>query len=207
MKADVAAELREVLSGVVYQGRTGETAALQTYDVAGKTGTARRAGLGGYIEGSYWANFTSLFPADDPQMVMVVKLDDPKDTYAQVTAAPLTRAVLEQVLAARTDALDHTRLSRSTPPPVDDLSAGRELAPYAFDWPLVDAVDSVVEVAVPDVVGLSLRTAARVLHQNGLRMQLSGWGTAATTDPEAGVIVLRGTVVRVAGGSETGTAR
>jgi cell division protein FtsI (penicillin-binding protein 3) len=207
MSPEVAAELLAALTGVVYEDGTGRTAALQTYDVAGKTGTARRAGPGGYIEGAYWATFASLFPADDPQMVMVVKLDDPKDTYAQATAAPLTRAVLEQVLAARTEAIDHTRLSSSSPPPSDELYVGGGARSFTTDWPPPAAVDSVKEVAVPDVVGFSLRAVARVLHENGLRMQLSGWGVVATTDPAAGVLVPQGTVVRVVGDLESGGSR
>ena len=207
ISSEVAAELRTALSGVVYDGGTAGSAALQTYEVAGKTGTARRAGPDGYIEGSYTASFASLFPADDPQLVMVVKLDDPKDTYAQATAAPLTRAVLEQVLAARTDALDHTRLSRSAPPPIDDLSAGEELVPYSFEWPLAGTVDSVVQVAVPNVIGLTLREVARALHETGLRMQLSGWGLVSTTDPESGALVPKGSVVRVVGDRNSEASR
>lgn len=207
VSAEVAAELRAALSGVVYEDGTAPTAALQTYEVAGKTGTARRAGPGGYIEGSYTASFASLFPADDPQLVMVVKLDDPEDTYAQATAAPLTRAVLEQVLAARTEALDHTRLSREAPPQAVDPSAGQEHPPHAFAWPMAESVDSVSQVTVPDVVGLSLRSVARTLHREGLRMQLSGWGLVASTDPEAGTVVPKGSVVRVVGDSEGGVSR
>ncbi|MDJ0767070.1 MAG: penicillin-binding protein 2, partial [Myxococcota bacterium] len=80
---EIARELLSALHGVVYEGGTGDSAALNSYRVAGKTGTARRAGNGGYIEGSYWSSFASLFPAEDPQLVMVVKLDDPEATYAQ----------------------------------------------------------------------------------------------------------------------------
>lgn len=109
--AAVARTLRDLLHGVVYRGGTGQTAALSSYEVAGKTGTARRVGPGGYIPGSYTASFASLFPAEDPQLVMVVKLDDPKQGYARLTAAPLSRTVLEQVLGAKTGALDHGRLS------------------------------------------------------------------------------------------------
>jgi cell division protein FtsI (penicillin-binding protein 3) len=207
ISAEVAAELRTALSGVVYEGGTAETAALQTYEVAGKTGTARRAGPNGYIEGSYTASFASLFPADDPQLVMVVKLDDPKDTYAQATAAPLTRAVLEQVLAARTEALDHTRLSREAPPDEASPNSVEQLTPHQFVWPLEESVDSLVQVSVPDVVGLSLRSVARVLHRQGLRMQVSGWGSVITTDPVAGSVVPKGTVVRVVGESEAGVPR
>ena len=138
---------------------------------------------------------------------MVVKLDDPKDTYAHATAAPLTRVVLEQVLAARTEALDHTRLSRSAPPEPADLAAGQERAAFTFVWPVAEAADSLQEVVVPDVVGLSLRSVARLLHQKGLRMQLSGWGVVARTDPRAGTVVTKGTVVRVVGDVETRRSR
>ena len=207
ISSDVAAELRAALSGVVYGGGTAETAALQTYEVAGKTGTARRAGPEGYIEGSYTASFASLFPADDPQLVMVVKLDDPNETYAQATAAPLTRAVLEQVLAAQTAALDHTRLGRATPPRMDDFEAGAGDAPFVTAWPPVEAVDSVGEVVIPDVVGMTLREVARILHENRLRMNMSGWGFAASTDPEAGTLVPEGTVIGVVGVWDSGASR
>jgi len=204
---EVAAELRAALSGVVYEGGTAETAALQTYEVAGKTGTARRAGPTGYIEGSYTASFASLFPANDPQLVMIVKLDNPKDTYAQATAAPLTRAVLEQVLAARTEALDHTRLSRVAPPEVAESAVEEERVSHAFAWPLAEPADSVEDATVPDVVGLPLRSVARVLHRKGLRMRLSGWGVVASTDPDAGAVVPKGTVVLVVGESDPGASR
>jgi cell division protein FtsI (penicillin-binding protein 3) len=196
---EIAAQLRSALSGVVYEGGTGVAAALQTYEVAGKTGTARRAGGGGYIEGAYWASFASIFPADDPQLVMVVKLDDPKDTYAHATAAPLTRVVLEQVLAAQTGALDRARLSTSAQPLAEEPARIGSAASFVTEWPPREVVDSVVEVAVPDVVGLPLRAAARMLHETGLRMQLAGWGPAVRTDPAAGTLVPCGTVVRVVG--------
>ncbi len=202
--AEVAAGLRGALSGVVYRGGTGVTAALQTYEVAGKTGTARRAGGGTYIEGSYTVSFASLFPAGDPQLVMVVKLDDPKDIYAQTTAAPLTRLVLEQVLAARTEALDHTRLSRHPPPNESKITTVRKPTTYVTDWPPQTSFDSVTEVAVPDVVGLHLRAVAKILHENGLRMQLSGWGTVTSTDPEPGALLPKGSIVNVFADRDSG---
>ncbi len=128
VRPEAAAALRAMLHGVVYRGGSGMTAALSSYQLAGKTGTARRAGPQGYISGSTTANFASLFPAHDPQLVMVVRLDDPKGVYARLTAAPVTRAVLEQLLAARTGALDRTRLTLTQAPPAarhDDLGRRR----------------------------------------------------------------------------------
>ena len=204
---EVAAELRDALSGVVYRGGTGVTAALQAYHVAGKTGTARRAGPDGYIPGSYTVSFASLFPAEDPQLVMVVKLDDPKDIYAQSTVAPLTRLVLEQVLAAQTAALDHTRLSRPSPPETEVSTSRGEGPAFVSAWPPSAELDTAKQVVVPDVLGLQLRPAARVLHEHRLRMQLSGWGAVASTDPVPGDTVPAGTVVRVVGRSDEGADR
>src|SRR3989442_1031413 len=109
---DVAAALRSMLRGVVERG-TGTEAALTNFPVAAKTGTARRVVNGRYAAGEYTASFAALFPADQPQLVLVVKIDNPhKGSYfAAQTAAPVTRSMLEQALAARTVALDRARLS------------------------------------------------------------------------------------------------
>ena len=86
-----AAKLRQMLIGVVYGEGTASLAALTSYELAGKTGTSRRAGAAGYIAGAYTASFASIFPASDPQLVTVVKLVDPRGTYGSVTAAPVTK--------------------------------------------------------------------------------------------------------------------
>src|ERR1041385_3569621 len=77
----VAAALRELLRGVVERG-TGTEAALTNFPVAAKTGTARRVVNGHYLPGDYIASFAALFPADSPQLVLVVKIDHPhKGSY------------------------------------------------------------------------------------------------------------------------------
>jgi membrane peptidoglycan carboxypeptidase len=197
VSSEVAAKLRAMLHGVVYRGGTGATAALTSYELAGKTGTARRAGPGGYIPGSYTASFASLFPADDPQLVMVVKLDDPKGVYARVTAAPITRHVVEQLLAAQSAALDRTRLTRPQAPASTDAAIAAGTVPYVVEWPVIERADSSVPRPVPDVTGRSLRDAARVLHRAGLHVRVDGWGVVYSLDPEPGTTVAPGTVVTV----------
>src|SRR6266571_466126 len=64
---EVAAALRDLLRGVVERG-TGTEAALTTFPVAAKTGTARRVVNGRYAPGQYTASFAALFPADHPQL-------------------------------------------------------------------------------------------------------------------------------------------
>src|SRR2546429_7714962 len=105
-----------MLRGVGERG-TGTEAALTIFPVGAKTGPARRVVNGRYAAGEYTASFAALFPADQPQLVLVVKIDNPhKGSYfAAQTAAPVTRSMLEQALAARTGALDRARLSPAAP--------------------------------------------------------------------------------------------
>lgn len=197
-----ASELREMLRGVVYRDGTGATAALSTHEVAGKTGTAKRAGPRGYIPGSHTASFVSLFPAEDPQLVMVIKLDDPAGSYGALTAAPVTRQVLEHLLAARSAVLDRQRLATGATGPLEQPPAiGAGTVPYVVAWPPPPAAKPIAATRVPDVRGLSLRDAARRLHAAGLRVQLDGWGTVRATSPRGGGDVPPGTLVTVTGGA------
>jgi len=186
---EIAAALRDLLRGVVERG-TGSEAALTNFPVAAKTGTARRVVNGHYAPGQYTASFAALFPADKPQLVLVVKIDNPhKGSYfAAQTAAPVTRSMLEQALAARTVALDRARLSTAAPPTAAvPLEADGGVVPYVVPWPY--RPDSAVvrrRQAVPDVTGLRLREAVRALHRRGFRVALKGWGTAEHTWPAAG---------------------
>ena len=194
----VAAALRDLLRGAVERG-TGAEAALTTFPVAAKTGTARRVVNGRYAPGQYTASFAALFPADHPQLVLVVKIDNPhKGSYfAAQTAAPVTRSMLEQALAARTVALDRARLSTAAPrasaPPLDD-DAG--IVPYVVPWPYhPDSAAPGPARAVPDVSGLGMRLAVRALHRRGFRVTLKGWGAADHTWPAAGDSAASGSTV------------
>ncbi|HEX9565959.1 MAG TPA: penicillin-binding transpeptidase domain-containing protein [Gemmatimonadaceae bacterium] len=122
-----ARALREVLASVVDSG-TSTDASLSTFDLGGKSGTARRVIDGRYQSGRYSSTFVGLFPARDPQFVILVKLDDPQGAYyGGKTAAPVAKAVLEAAIAAR-DALDRGGLATQRVryvPPAGDVPAGQ----------------------------------------------------------------------------------
>lgn len=202
---EVARELRDMLRGVVYSDGTGTTAALTAYEVAGKTGTARRAGPGGYVPGSHIASFASMFPAGDPQLVMVVKLDDPKGAYARLTAAPVTRQVLEELLAARSGAINPARLATKPAVPEPAPAIGAGTVPFVMAWPPPAAPESTHATPVPDVLGLPMREAIHRLHEAGFRVRLSGWGKVKLLAPSAGAAVPPGTLVTVTGAGERPT--
>jgi cell division protein FtsI (penicillin-binding protein 3) len=193
---DVAAHLRAMLRNVVDRGGTGASAALTTYSVAGKTGTARLAGPKGYLSGEYTAVFASIFPAEDPQLAMVVRLDDPRGGYAALTAAPVTRQVLEEILGARTEAIDRRRLSNEPPPaPPDQALIDAGTVPYVVQWPDTGAPAPAGPRPVPDVIGLSPREAVRRVLRVGLNARLEGLGTISRTRPAVGDSVKAGGVV------------
>ncbi|HYK82919.1 MAG TPA: penicillin-binding protein 2 [Gemmatimonadales bacterium] len=196
--AEVAAALRVLLRGVVESG-TGTAAALANFPVAAKTGTSRRVVNGRYAPGQYTASFAALFPADHPQLVLVVKLDDPHtgSYFAAQTAAPVTRSMLEQALAARTVALDRARLSTAAPQtPTALVEDDGGVVPYVLPWPYQpDSAPLGPRRVVPDVAGLGMRWAVRALHRRGFRVALRGWGAADHTWPAAGDSAAAGSTV------------
>ncbi len=207
--AGVAAVLRDLLRGVVERG-TGTEAALTGFPVAAKTGTARRVVNGRYAAGQYTASFAALFPADAPQLVLVVKLENPRkgSYFAAQTAAPVTRSMLEQALAARTVALDRARLSTAAPraaiaPPEDDGG----VVPYVVPWPYrPDSTGAARRRIVPDVAGLDMRDAVRALHRRGFRVVFKGWGNAVHTWPPAGDSATAGAAVTLFAAGPTRSA-
>jgi cell division protein FtsI (penicillin-binding protein 3) len=125
----VARRVRRMLLGVVEEG-TAMKADLGSFSLAGKTGTARRTIRGRYAVGQHIPTFVGIFPADHPQFVILVKLDNPKGAYVGgLTAAPVTKAVLEAALASRNAALDRGTLARSrVERPLDSAGTARREA-------------------------------------------------------------------------------
>ena len=213
----VAAEVRRVLAAVVEEG-TGRAASMGPLKVAGKTGTARVAVAGRYVPGEYDATFAGFFPADDPQLVFIVKVERPKGAYyGGATAAPVTRATLESALAARRKPLDHGVLAkdatdasvasamvaaRSARTRSDDEPAPPTTGPFifAFDETSEQRAGGAQQTArptVPDVMDLPLRDAVRRLHAAGFSVQVEGSGRVRSSAPAPGTIVKGDRKVRI----------
>jgi cell division protein FtsI/penicillin-binding protein 2 len=91
MSPAVDAQVKTMLTGVVADaGATGTAAAIPGYSVAGKTGTAQVPdGHGGYSKYDFDATFVGMVPASHPQLVVLVKVDDPRGSiFGGVVAAP-----------------------------------------------------------------------------------------------------------------------
>jgi cell division protein FtsI (penicillin-binding protein 3) len=101
---DTARQVQRMLERVVSgENGTGHRAAVDGYRVAGKTGTARKPSSDsrGY-SGEYLATFVGFAPADDPQLVVAVMVDEPGPVYyGGLVAAPVFSEVMSTALATR----------------------------------------------------------------------------------------------------------
>jgi cell division protein FtsI (penicillin-binding protein 3) len=89
IKAAVAAQVREMLEGVLAAGGTASEVSVPGYKLAGKTGTAQVAENGGYSETKFVASFIGFAPAQDPKLLAAVIVDQPQgDIYGGSVAAP-----------------------------------------------------------------------------------------------------------------------
>ncbi|HEX5713581.1 MAG TPA: penicillin-binding protein 2 [Solirubrobacterales bacterium] len=89
IKSEVAAEVREMLEGVLAPGGTASEVSVPGYTLAGKTGTAEVAENGTYSETKYVASFIGFAPASDPKFLAAVIVDQPQgDIYGGSVAGP-----------------------------------------------------------------------------------------------------------------------
>ncbi|MGA2684686.1 MAG: penicillin-binding protein 2 [Verrucomicrobiota bacterium] len=109
----------EALKTVVSPEGTAPDAAMKDYVVAGKTGTAQKAGPGGYLPGKYFASFVGFFPADNPQLCISVVMDDPKEGYygGQV-CGPIFKEIAERCASYLNIPSDQNLPDPNAPPPL-----------------------------------------------------------------------------------------
>lgn len=131
LSVKTAREMRGLLASVVDSG-TGTSAELATFDVAGKSGTARRSENGQYLDGKYNATFAGMFPAQAPQYVLVARIIDPKGVYyGGIVSGSLVNGILQAALATRNSALDRNALAevaKAMPLPVVKPKSEKALA-------------------------------------------------------------------------------
>ncbi|MCW2278851.1 stage V sporulation protein D [Heliophilum fasciatum] len=162
---ETAQHLNLILESVVSKG-TGKNAYIDGQRVGGKTGTAQKIKSGGgYMEGEYVASFVGLAPANDPVVACLVVVDAPQGEphFGGLVAAPIFKLVM-------TDVLRHLGIQ-----------------PQAEHQETPAAGDTVEEVIVPSVTGLSLLEAQDQLGRVRLAAATEGFGTKVVRQqPEPG---------------------
>ena len=191
---EVAAAVRGVLEEVVREG-TGTLASMAQFAVAGKTGTARLAVNGRYAPGRYRASFIGFAPADDPRIVILTRLEDPKGGvyYGGAIAAPTSQATLRAALAADGVQVDPRLVVSNARPrpwsggPADGPPEGAVIFVSSGGAAgMADGGDTSGRsvIALPDLAGLSAGRPPRACTRSA-----SGWNGAARagrgTEPRA----------------------
>ncbi|MGZ8252973.1 MAG: peptidoglycan D,D-transpeptidase FtsI family protein [Methylophilaceae bacterium] len=98
--AETAQHVKDMLELVVLPGGTAPRAQVAGYRVAGKTGTAHKLGVGGYLEDKYVASFVGMAPASNPRLIIAVMIDEPSNGqyYGGTVAAPVFSNVMSGAL-------------------------------------------------------------------------------------------------------------
>ncbi len=190
---EIAATVTEMLEAVVSPRGTAPQAMIEGIRIAGKTGTAQKVVDGTYSKDHWVASFVGYLPADDPQLVIAVAIDEPQTHhYGGVVAAPVFKRIAEA-------SLDYLHIHRT---PTEHESPGRQGEPrQQFELetiPLLEAsavphwerppMPSPVRpgAALPDLAGLSLRGAMRVLQECECDIRVQGSGYVVSQQPPPG---------------------
>jgi cell division protein FtsI (penicillin-binding protein 3) len=183
ISAKTASEMLGMLKTTVELG-TGRRARVEGYDMAGKTGTAqvRDPRTGRYSEKNYIASLLLYLPADDPQYIIYLTIENPQGAsyLGGMIAAPVGKTVAEKIIQLR-------GLPKNGEPLVDHPGSAVLAPPPAL----------VVGQAMPDLKGLSKRSLLPLLNRPGLRVEIRGEGWVASQSPAPGTPLTDGSVVTV----------
>jgi cell division protein FtsI (penicillin-binding protein 3) len=184
-----ARQVAAILEGVVDKEGTAPEAAIEGFRVAGKTGTGQKVdpATRTYSRTKFTASFVGFVPADEPRLVILVVLDEPrKGHFGGIVAAPVFREVGSWSLNA----------IKVNPTPCMVEQSGRPGAKEAVRALSEEEGDAVREVQLslraeagilPDFRGLTMREVATEVRSLGLDMNLEGSGLAFQQDPKGGV--------------------
>ena len=98
--AKTARSVRKMMETVLMKDGTAYEGRVNGYTAAGKTGTVKKAGAGGYTEKNYFAVFAGMAPATDPRLIIVVMIDEPSagQYYGGLVSAPVFSKVMAGAL-------------------------------------------------------------------------------------------------------------
>ena len=164
--------LTELLCQVVDRG-TGKNAKIEGMKIAGKTGTSQQLVNGQYSKQNYTASFAGYFPAEDPQVVLIVVLDKPKHHYyGGASAAPVFRNMALRWMGIR------------------NVFTQKETEKHEKKSDTA---------AVPYICGLSYEEASEVIDEAGLELQDIGDESAVilSQEPSAGSYIKKGSAVKI----------
>ena len=187
-------DMKHILEKVVDEG-TGIKADIEGWTIAGKTGTAIKY-LNGSYSNKYISNFAGFFPSENPQVVGVVVLDEPNHGlhWGGYGAAPLFKRIAERIINLD-DSFKHYK---------NEISDSKNLiAVKKMDTLLTLTTKNIYKpytdgyVIIPDVRGMSIKKAKKLLIKNGLKPKFTGSGKVAWQSPKPGSKELPGSSLTI----------
>ena len=154
--------MRYALETVVALGG-GKAAYIDGYRIGGKTGTAQKVKDGAYLVNNYIMSFVGIVPSNDPEAVLYIAIDNPKNTalLSSYTTTPIARRILLDII----DALD-----------IKKQEGGVEK-----DWQW----DDKVYYEVPNVIGKDKKEAKEILEHFKVEYSKTG-SKVISQSPKAG---------------------
>jgi cell division protein FtsI (penicillin-binding protein 3) len=178
----VAKRMGKMLTDVVgAEDGTGKNARIVNVAVAGKTGTSQKfdSARGVYSSEKVRTSFMGFFPADNPQVAILVILDEPqRDKWGGVASAPVFKKIGEQILNCfKTNIRETPVFEKDKMEKVQLVSAEETIAPQV--------VDDMDEQSMPDFTGLTIREAMKKAKAESIELKISGNGWAVRQYPPA----------------------
>lgn len=161
ISGETSSIMRYALESVVAKGG-GKSAYIEGYRIGGKTGTAQKVENGRYLVGNYIMSFMAVVPSNDPEVILYLAIDNPKNTalLSSYTTTPIARRILLDII----EALD-----------IEKQPDGME---KELEW-----TDKIL-YEVPNVTGLSVTEAKKLLVN--FNIEYTGTGTTVVSQsPEA----------------------
>jgi cell division protein FtsI (penicillin-binding protein 3) len=186
VSSETAKRLTIMLTEVVGSADgTGKNANIVNVAVAGKTGTSQKFDFtrNVYSSEKVRTSFMGFFPADNPQVAILVILDEPqRDKWGGVAAAPVFKSIGEQILNCFKTNI------RETPIFEPDKQSKVQLI-SAQETIVAHSVDNNDESIMPDFRGLTIREAMKKAKAKSIELKVSGNGWAIRQYPPAGKIL------------------
>jgi cell division protein FtsI (penicillin-binding protein 3) len=188
---ETARTLTRMMTQVVATG-TGLNAAIAGYEVAGKTGTAQKLdpATRRYSRNPGVLSFVGFVPADEPKLVMLVMLDEPKnEKWGSEAAAPIFSAIGGEVLR-------YLDVAPRDAAPLQ-IVAGPEAPPARVRLSTAAAAPAAEDRTMPELRGRTLREALAALAPLGAAVKVQGRGLVKDQTPAPGEAVESEAVVRL----------
>ncbi len=190
--------LTSMLCNVVESG-TGTSAGIDGWKVAGKTGTAQKFDNGSYSKTKFTSSFAGFFPADNPQLVAVIVLDEPSYYYrwGGVGAAPVFKRIMKRIINSNDQILVHSLHERdlnisshsNSTKTSENTEPHEEILPLMITGILDQNRTKQKFITIPETRGMSMRQAISTLREVGLRSTISGSGIVIQQNPKPGTEV------------------